>query len=263
MLTLRTRLYILSKSVDKLVCLGIGLGTLFLLAFLVAGNFWENRMQMAFTVVTLGFETGLMLLGPLIQVLTDSIGWRSTERVLAVMTLAVGLCAVLVYKPLPVQPIEPEIVIECNGFNKESSFKTDTENDPLLESSSESSQWEAFKARFIETWKFYIRLDFLLLGIGFFGFTWSYDSPYIFLPMRAQTLGIEALKSTTLLTIFGLSGIVVRVILLFIPFGSFKLTVASTGCCLFFAAVISLFMPLFTNYTSLAVYSALLGSTLG
>ena len=213
-------------------------------------------MQMAYTVVTLGFETGLMSLGPLIQILTDNIGWRGTERVLAGMTLFVGLCAVLVYKPLPVRAVEPEIAIKCN------SFKTGTETDSLLNSSREKSRWQTFKSRTIETWRFYFRLDFLLLGIGFFGFTWSYDSPYIFLPLRAQTLGIDALKSTTLLTIFGLSGIIVRVVLICMP-SSFKLTVASTGVCLFCSGCISFFMPLFTNFTSLATYAALIGSTLG
>ena len=239
------------------VYLGIGLGILFLLAFISSGNYWEDQIQMAFVVVTLGFETGLLALGPLIQILTDSIGWRGTERVLALMTLVVGLCAALLFKPLPERPAEAENGIECETPNK-----TNSESDPLLSEDTHTSRWQTFKARFIETWKFYIRLDFLLLGIGFFGFTWSYDSPYIFLPLRAQTLGIEALKSTSLLTIFGTTGIVVRVLMLFVP-TNFKFTVVSTGACIFFGGAISALIPLFTTYTTLAVYSGLLGSTLG
>ena len=239
-------------------------------------------MLMAFTVVTLGFETGLMSFGPLIQLFLDTLGWRGTQRMLGLITLFVGICAVIAYQPLNNQSSDSESdQSETNTETGSAKTKeeTNTETQPLLNNTQEDANTETqplirtakpqtslctqLKDRFMETWKFYTRLDFILLGIAFFGFTWSYDSPYIFLPLRAQTLGIDALKSTTILVIFGLSGFIIRLTLLFVPNTSFKMTVASTGVCLFVAGAVSTLMPLFTTYTTLAVYAAIVGCPLG
>ena len=236
---------------------GVGLGIFLMLSFIVSVNYWDDQLQMAFTVITLGFEVGLMAFGPIIQLLMDHLGWREALRVLAAITAVVGLCGLVVFKPLPKIAPESDPAIRCKKLQDAK------ENDPLLKNEDTPSTREKLKHRLKEIWQLYCRLDFLLFGIGFFGFTWSYDSPYIFLPLHAQSLGIDALKSTSILVFFGLSGIAMRLVLLVIPSTNFKVTVLLTGGFLFFAGFISTLISLFTNYDTLCVYAALLGSTLG
>ena len=214
---------------------------------------------MAFAIVSTGFEAGMMIFGPFLQLLLDKCGWRCAQRVLALITFCGGVCGIIVYTELPKTTDKSDRTDTSSGDHDEGEDQTLLRQ---IETKKEGCSAQ-LRARFLEICRFYRRPEFILLGISFFCYTWSYDSPYTFLPLRAQSLGISAIQSSTILAIFGLSGIIARLVVLFIPYDNFKITVFATGGCLMAAGVLSICISYFTSYTLLAVYAGLLGSTLG
>ena len=239
---------------------GVGFGIMNIISYIVTEHYWKKNLYASLAIITTGFETGLMAFGPLLQVLLDNIGWRNSQRVVAAMSLF-GLLGVIAFTPLPAnshsgdeQPLMPE------DDTRDMSEKTAmlSRNDQK-----ETGCCGKLMDRLLEMCRFYRQMDFLIFGLAYFCYAWCYDAPFTFMPLLAENYGILATKASTLLTLFGVSGIVVRLFTLLIPGKKLSMTVLGLLVALFISGLSSLLTPLCTDYTTLAVYSFCSGSTLG
>ena len=239
---------------------GVGLGVVFILAYIVTEDYWINDLYVGIAIIATGFDTGLMAFGPLLQVLLDNIGWRSTQRVLAAMCLF-GLSGVVAFKPLPadsqrqvdkdsMEKIDHNIPSETTSFLAENVQEQADSPGSLVD-------------RFVEIWRFYCQIDFLFFSFAYFCYTWSYDAPFTFLLTLAESYNIPSTKASTLLTLFGVSGIVTRIMTLLIPGKKLSMTVIGLLVAFLVSGLSSLLTPLCYDYTTLVVYSLCIGSTLG
>ena len=264
--------------VYDILCLflpGLGLGVLFFLGFVVSQNYLIEHMTVGFAVVATGFECGLMIFSPLVQYLLDTVGLRWTFRVMAGLSL-VGLLGVLFYKPLHnVKSAATKQRNEYEDINKDNKLSA-TKSDMSLRSADEQktflieseetgccSSCGSMMSRFADNFRYYLRLDFILFGLAFFCYSWTCDTPFTFLPLRAQKADLTGSQSSMLLIIYGCCGIAVRVFIILLPCENFKITVITTGLCLFIAGAVSPLTPILKSYSAFAIYSAVLGSTLG
>ena len=225
-------------------------------------------MKIALAVVATGYEAGLMIFGPLMQYFLDQLGWRWALRATSLVSL-LCLLGVLAYQPLPktnnktTYSLRTALSLTLTVFKID---KADTETIISEDTTKQTKQCSCFKGllvRFKQMWRFYGTLDFLLFGTAFFCFAWSYDEPFTFLSLRAQTHDITGDRAATLLTIFGASGICIRMLVLATNFKNFKLNIIINCMAMFLAGSASLFVPLCTDYSRLAIYAAFIGSNLG
>ena len=269
---------------------------MYFLPLFVAENYFEEDMVMACAIVVSGFECGLMSFGPLIQFFLNVTSWRWAMRFLAFISLS-GLFGAIVYTPIKHGNLDDTETrmksITCQEFRsdldqnnsqtevKDHDVKKNTyqsiENDtipngtesngyktdaaqPFDQISTDSSK--SYWVSFTEYMQFYGRGDFILFAAAFFCFEWAYVCPYAYIPLRAQLRGISDSDSSYLLTIFGACGIGVRLLLLFVKM-EIKGLVLSTGFAIFIAGLASLLMPICKIYATMAIYSGVLGVSLG
>ena len=209
-----------------------------------------------------------MAFGPITQTLLDQMGWRWSQRVLAAICL-IGLLGIVLYKPLGEQADgetdDTKYPVESvdKGHNDNKLYKKSEHTRLLQETDEKYECCGNLNKLFRELLRFYCRLDFMVFGVAFFCYSWAYDSPLTFIPLRAQEKGISGPKASNLLTYFGLSGIIVRLTTLVLPIRKFKMIMITTGFGMFIAGLSSTLMPLFTTYPGLVTYSVWLGSSLG
>ena len=230
------------------------------MASIVIENYWENHLYLAMAAIATAFETGLMAFGPIMQALLDSIGWRDSQRVFAGVVL-IGLIAVLAYKPIHKENKHDENDSKESPKLDNSEYKA-KEKTVLLSNEENDRCCGNLTNRFYDLWGFYCNIDFILFGASYFCYTWSYDAPFTFLPMLAQSYNIVGSKYSTLLTMFGVSGIIVRVATVLLPKQKLKRILVVLGVMLIFNSVTSALVPLCTNYHTLAIYSVCIGSVL-
>ena len=232
---------------------------MFILAYIVTENYWINNLYVGIAIITTGFEAGLMAFGPLLQVLLDTIGWRNTQRVIGAMC-SFGLLGVIAFKPLPSKP-------QCHLDNDQMERLNENESSEktliLQKNDQKQSCCGSLVGRFVDIWRFYCQIDFLLFCFAYFCYTWSYDAPFTLLPTLAESYNIPSTKASTLLTLFGVSGIVIRILTILVPGEKMLLTVIGLLVAFFISGLSSLLTPLCYDYTTLVVYSLCIGSTLG
>ena len=233
---------------------------MYIMAYIVTEHYWKKNLYASLAIITTGFETGLMTFGPLLQVLLDNIGWRTTQRVVATMCLF-GLLGVIAFKPLPANSHsgdEQQVMPEDDQ-------RVMSEKTAMLSRNAQEETGCCGKLmdRLLEMCRFYCKIDFLFFSLAYFCYVWSYDAPFTFMPLLAKSYGIPGTKASTLLTLFGVSGIVVRLFTLLIPGQKLSKTVLGLLVAFVISGVSSLLTPLCTDYATLAVYSLCAGSTLG
>ena len=263
---------------------------MYFLPLFVTENYFEEDMVMACAIVVTGFECGLMSFGPLIQFFLNVTSWRWAMRFLAFISLS-SIFGAIVYTPIKhgnlkdtetcqvfasdldhnnsqndvenhdvkkntYQSIEKDTI--PNGT--ESNDKKTNAEQPFDQISTNSSK--SYWVSFTEYIQFYGRGDFILFAAAFFCFEWAYVCPYAYIPLRAQMRGISDSDSSYLLTIFGACGIGVRLLLLFVKM-EIRGLVLSTGFAIFMAGLVSLLMPVCRIYATMAIYSGVLGISLG
>ena len=227
---------------------GGGFGIMNIIAYIVTEHYWKKNLYASLAIITTGFETGLMAFGPLLQVLLDNLGWRNTQRVVAAMSLF-GLLGVIAFKPLPAN---------LHGEDEQPLMPEDDTRDQK-----ETGCCGKLMNRLLEMCRFYRQVDFLIFSLAYLCYDWCQDVPFTFMPLLAENYGIPGTKASTLLTLFGVSGIVVRLFTLLIPGQKLSMTVLGLLVAFFISGLSSLLTPLCTDYTTLAVYSFCSGSTLG
>ena len=245
------------------MCLtGIGLGFMYCLPLFVVQNYFEEDLVMACAIVVSGFEVGLMSFGPLIQLIINYTSWRWAMRSLAMIS-CLAFIGVIAFRPI--QPSANRKEQDDNSI----SVDEDKSDDSCCSSSKPGQSNDIFSeqqlnlgTRFVTSISFYGRLDFIMFSLGFLCLAWSFICPYSYIPLRAQAHGISPKKSSLLLTIFGVSGIAIR---LFLLLGRLKIKtlVLSTALAMFISGFVSLLVPFCTTFYALSLYSSALGIAIG
>ena len=243
-----------------LMVTGIGLGVLVSLANIVTQSYFEKRIYIGMAFTSVGFESGLLVFGPLVQALLDNIGLRYTLRALAGITMS-GLFGTVFYAPL------------SNENHVENICKTSEDADVFAGSERASlltganHQERSRIGRLIDSLTDKLmsccRLDVFMFGASFFCYTWASDAPCTFLPLHAHRCDIGSKQAATLLSVLGVSCILFRIIILLLPFDTMKPTVIGTGIALSVAGFSSTMVPYCTTYLTLVIYCICLGCTLG
>ena len=230
---------------------------MYFLSIFVVQNYFEDNMVESCAFILIGFQTGLIAIGPLIQLCLNIASWRWAMRMLALVCLPT-LMGVVVFTPIKhnINAHQEEQTLFCENGAGIANEKITSELHFIEEIPQTMLQ------RFLRFIKFYLRGDFVLSAAAFFCFQWVYICPCAFLPLRAQTLGISDMDSSFLLTIFGAGGLVLRLFLVLVSH-QLKRLVLMTEISFSIAAITSLAVPFCRSYLTLSCYSAVSGITLG
>ena len=80
------------------ILFGIGTSFVFNASLVVVSNYFSKRRSLALALVTAGLGLGVLVQGPLIQVLVDNYGWKTTYRIMAGVIF--GICSLgITYDP--------------------------------------------------------------------------------------------------------------------------------------------------------------------
>ena len=81
---------------------GLGSSMCYIPTFLMVDRYFERRRSLANGIITAGSAVGALVMGPTINMLLESVGWRNTMRMIGGITCAMVLAA-LTYRPPPVK----------------------------------------------------------------------------------------------------------------------------------------------------------------
>ena len=231
---------------------------------MVAENYYAHEITTAFASVAIGFDCGLMAFAPLVQYLLDSVGLWWTFRALAGTSL-IGLLGVIFYQPLKDKSeFEPDVQSGNNTINTADTYHV---KQRLLPNRAEKG-WcgtliDSILTRFSKIFKFYMKVDFILFCFAFSCYSWNANSIYMFLPLKGNNERLSNPQVSSLLVIYGCCGIAIRLLVIFIPYHNFKVTVVGTGFSFLLIGCVSPIAPVITTYPAHAVYAAVMGSTVG
>ena len=81
---------------------GLGSSMSYVPTFLILDRYFEHRKSLAHGIVTAGSSVGALVIGPTINVLVESVGWRHTMRILGAFS-CVMIVAAFSYRAPPVK----------------------------------------------------------------------------------------------------------------------------------------------------------------
>ena len=218
---------------------------------------------MAFGVVVSGMELGLMTGGPITEILVNNLqSWRKTFIVFAIMAFTNLLCCPFMSNP-------KEDKTGTNNRAVKSVEDTDTSSDSNVGETKQLIQKEnhartkQIKNKIQHLTFTLCNAQFLCLGLFTIGIDIGYGVPYTFLPSLTTTLGFSVTESAWVLTTFGLSGLMFRLIYLLFGEVNFSISSVLTFVFLFLMGVASMFVPLCTTFLLLIIYDVAVGICLG
>ena len=71
---------------------GLGSSLIFMASFLITARNFRKYQSLAVGVVSVGGSIGVLVMGPFLQLLLDTFGWRGTCRIASALLLVVSLC---------------------------------------------------------------------------------------------------------------------------------------------------------------------------
>ena len=220
---------------------------------------------MAFGVVVSGMEVGLMTGAPVAEILIDVLqSWRRTFFVIALLASSNLLfCPLMSLTKLhDYHPPVHSTVNVSSDFIGGSSEASECETTRLISGENTSSpQQLGNKLRGLANT--FCSIEFVCIGFCGAGLDIAYGCSYTFLPLLTDSLGLSANQSAWLLTVFGASGILFR--LIFLLFGEVRFTISSVLTCffLFLMGLSSVFVPFCKTFHVLLIYCVVMGMCLG
>ncbi|KAL9965736.1 hypothetical protein ACROYT_G029578 [Oculina patagonica] len=203
---------------------GMGSSMCYVPTFLMVGRYFERRRSLANGIITAGSAVGALVMGPTINMLLESVGWRNTMRFLGGVSCVMVLAA-LTYRPAPVKR-------EVN-FEKKKKKLID-----------------------ISVWK---NKGFVVWALALGIFNLGYFVPYVYLPTHASYLNIPESQASFLIGFLSVGSLFGR--LFFGHFSDYRwvnrLYLYQTA--LLIMAVTTTLCPLATSYGGLIVYTILFG----
>lgn len=90
---------------------GLGTSCVFSASLVIISKYFEKRRSMATGIMVLGQGGGVLILGPLLQLMIDAYGWRTTYRIMAGVVPVLCLFG-LTYSPNVQDEIDNNVVAE-------------------------------------------------------------------------------------------------------------------------------------------------------
>ena len=106
---------------------GLGTSLVFASGLVIVAKYFAKRRALAIGIVGNGHALGEMILGPILEILFSTFGWRNTYRMMAGVVFVICLLACL---------YDPDIKNDSDAVTSketEPSLTQDTERNPLLE----------------------------------------------------------------------------------------------------------------------------------
>lgn len=203
---------------------GMGSSMCYVPTFLMVDRYFERRRSLANGLITAGSAVGALVMGPTINALLTSIGWRNTMRFLG-GAACIMFFAALTYKAPPVK--------------KEVKFGQKKKK--LIDLS-------VWKNKGFVVWA-------LALGI----FNLGYFVPYVYLPTHATYLKIPESKASFLIGFLSVGSLFGRLFFGHISDYRWVNRLYLYQTALLFMAVTTTLCPLATTYGGLIVYTLLFG----
>lgn len=79
---------------------GLGSSFIFMASFLITAKNFRQCQSLAVGVVSVGGSVGVLVMGPFLQLLLDTVGWRSTYRITSALLCLVTVCGVTYGDPI-------------------------------------------------------------------------------------------------------------------------------------------------------------------
>ena len=111
---------------------GIGSALMLSSYFLITAKNFRRWQSLAVGIVTVGGSSGLLIMGPLLQLLIDIFGWRGTYRILSIPFFVMAcVCGVTFGDPLP--DTSEDLSRNCKTNQCNSKLLSESEGHPEME----------------------------------------------------------------------------------------------------------------------------------
>ncbi|XP_038056073.1 monocarboxylate transporter 1-like [Patiria miniata] len=203
----------------------MGLGAAFsvFISTAVMASYFKEKYPLAVGLSTMGIPTGMMVYGPVTQVLLDIYGWRGTTLLLGAISFNLVVCAVLVKRDpssSSSDTVQYHEVSVSDHENLEEGGRINAENkaessDGITRSNHESHKSQANKARqccrhIMEAIDFAVLTDvrFVLLICARCVSTFTYSSWLVYMVSHGQFQGLSEIQASFLPAAFGIGNVV-------------------------------------------------------
>ncbi|XP_031569302.1 monocarboxylate transporter 10-like [Actinia tenebrosa] len=163
--------------------------------FILVRQYFKKRYSLAMGIVTAGAGIGMLSVGPLVQYLTDTLGWKNTFRVFAgIFGAFIPLTIVLDPNVESCEEVPIETVMQENSIEKDIKIKPRKIVLGFLD---------------LSVWTF---PEFTISVVAIFIGSWGHYTTLIHMIKYSEEVGISPTKSSTLLVFVGIATIVSRLV---------------------------------------------------
>ncbi|XP_038052772.1 monocarboxylate transporter 2-like [Patiria miniata] len=206
--------------VMALNCFGIGAAFSFFISYAVMASYFKEKYPLAAGIATMGFPVGVMIYGPVTQVLLDTYGWRGTMLLLGSVSFHLVAFALLVRRdpssssPDSQQYQEVSVSEEEDADSKENptlcSNHTPCTSDSALR---KSRLWECCQ-RFTNAFDLALLKDkrFVFLASARFTGALAYSAWVVYVVPHGQFQGLTETQASFLPTAFGFGNVIGKLV---------------------------------------------------
>ncbi|XP_038071482.1 monocarboxylate transporter 3-like [Patiria miniata] len=205
---------------------GVGSSLHWNISWAVMASYFKEKYPLAVGISTMGEPIGMMIFGPITQVLLDTYGWRGTMFLLGAISFHLVPCAMLVQRDpsssLPETDQYQEVSVSDEEDNSQEQGGTDYAKDECdttdegNHSYQNSRQSKAGRCcqLFIEAIDFKVLADvrFILLTSGRFTATFAFNAWLVFMVPHGQFQGLSNIQASFLPTAFGVGNVVGKLV---------------------------------------------------
>lgn len=205
---------------------GLGSSLCYVPTFLMIDMYFDRHKSLANGLITAGSAIGALVMGPTLNVLLESFGWRKTMRFLGGCTFILFVAA-LTYRAPPLKR-------------------------------SRGLEFEVTKKKLIDfsVWR---NKDFVVWALALGVFNLGYFVPFVYLPTHATSQNIPESKASFLIGFLSVGSLLGRLLFGRISDFDFVNRLYLYQTALLIMAVTTTLLPLATTYTVLILYTLLFG----
>ncbi|XP_063426022.1 monocarboxylate transporter 12-like [Mytilus trossulus] len=275
-----TSVYFLYCSLGILT--GIGFGGIFLSTLVCVGQHFEKRRSFALGISVSGSGVGTFVFAPVVRILIDEYGWRGAILLEAGFILNIVLCGAF-FRPVQnkINKTDEEYVIRKEAIylssledkpitNKQITKIEKNENEGLQASQKESgtspdSSDSTVASCFSRHFDFGLLTNpiFTIFVVSNYFTALGFNTPYVYLPDRAEEKGMSQFDSAFLLSIIGISNTFGRIIFGWIADQKCVNRLLLYSMSLIICGTANVLNPLNDSNIYLMMYSAVYGTFIG
>jgi len=213
---------------------GTGLGFMYVPAVVAVGYYFEKKRAFATGISVCGSGAGTFILAPLASALLSYYGWEGATRIFAGLCLQCAVCGA-VMRPLPRRTTE-EDRSDQNCFKSVMS----TACSPALMTN----------------------VPFILLMLANLCSTMGLYIPYMYLPLQAETSGVDPQNASFLISVVGISNTLGRILSGLVTDLPFVDPLVVTTVALFLGGLCPVLLSMCVQYWAFLTVSVLFGAFL-